>query len=113
MVKRYFKGVQPHINIDKIEAEIAFSARFTRASFEDCKEILILREGNRTEGICYVQKRDRREECLRDFYGNRMSFCGDCGGRVARHCRINRRVHGELSGCIFNYESRIKNHELK
>jgi uridine phosphorylase len=24
MMKRYFKGVQPHINIDKIEAEIAF-----------------------------------------------------------------------------------------
>lgn len=54
MVKRYFKGVQPHINIDKIEAEIAFSARFTRASFGDCKEILILQEGNGTEGICYV-----------------------------------------------------------
>jgi len=24
MMKRYFKGVQPHINIEKIEAEIAF-----------------------------------------------------------------------------------------
>ena len=24
MMKRYFKGIQPHINIEKIEAEIAF-----------------------------------------------------------------------------------------
>ena len=54
MIERYFKGMQPHINIEKIEVEIAFSARFTRASFGDCKEILILQEGNGTEGICYV-----------------------------------------------------------
>ena len=24
MMKRYFKGIQPHINIERIEAEIAF-----------------------------------------------------------------------------------------
>lgn len=24
MMKKYFKGIQPHINIDKIETEIAF-----------------------------------------------------------------------------------------
>jgi len=53
-MERYFKGVPPHITIEKIEAEIAFFVRSTRESFGDCKEILILREGNRTAGICYV-----------------------------------------------------------
>ena len=52
-MERYFKGVQPHINIEKIEAEIAFLPGPPESS-GDCKEILILREGNGTEGICYV-----------------------------------------------------------
>jgi CxxC motif-containing protein len=32
-MKRYFKGIQPHINIEKIEAEIAFFAWSTGESF--------------------------------------------------------------------------------
>jgi len=54
MMERHFKGIPPHINIEKIEAEIAFFTGSTRASFGDCKEFLILREGNGTEGICHV-----------------------------------------------------------
>jgi len=53
-MERYFKAVQPHINIEKIETEIAFLPSFTGEGFGDCKEFFILREGNGTAGIYYV-----------------------------------------------------------
>ena len=34
-------------------------------------------------GFVTYKGENRRAECLRDFYGYRMPFCGDCGGRVA------------------------------
>ena len=37
MMKRYYKGVQPHKNIDKIEAEIAFLPGPTERALEIAK----------------------------------------------------------------------------
>jgi len=37
MMERYFKGIQPHINIDKIEAEIAFLSGPPERAFEIAK----------------------------------------------------------------------------
>ena len=54
-MKRYFKGIPPHINIDKIEAEIAFLlGPPERALVIAKKKNHILREGNGTEGTRYV-----------------------------------------------------------
>ena len=53
-MQRYFKGVQPHINIDKIESEIAFLPGSPERALDITKKILVLREGNGAEGIRYV-----------------------------------------------------------
>ena len=37
-MKRYFKGVQPHINIDKIESEVAFLPGPPERAFEIAKK---------------------------------------------------------------------------
>ena len=50
-MQRYFKGTQPHINIEKNRSVDCFFAWSTREGFGDSKEILILREGNKTAGI--------------------------------------------------------------
>ena len=108
MMKRYFKGAQPHINIDKIEAEIAFLPDPPERALEIAKKFYSYEKvTEQWEFATYKGDRYRRAERLRDFYGYRISFCGDCGGRVARHCPVNRRVHGERRGCICNYEVRI------
>ena len=41
MMERYFKGVQPHINIEKIEAEIAFLPGPPERTFEVAKNFSV------------------------------------------------------------------------
>jgi hypothetical protein len=63
-MKRYFKGIPPHINTEKIEAEIAFLLGPPERALEIAKKkILILREGNGTEGgfVTYKGKYGGRE----------------------------------------------------
>lgn len=44
MMERYFKGVQPHINVEKIEAEIAFLPDPPERAFEIAKNFSFSRK---------------------------------------------------------------------
>jgi purine-nucleoside phosphorylase len=87
MMERHFKGTPPHINIDKIEAEIAFLPGLPERTFGIAEKFSSYEKvTEQREFVTYKGKHGGRE-CDR-------GRCGCCGIYLSNH-KITRIFTGE------------------
>ena len=65
MIERYFKGMQPHINIEKIEAEIAFLPGAPERALEIAKKFSAYdKVTEQREFVTYKGDREGKNVCV-------------------------------------------------